>query len=126
MVIPVLKGIDIIEIQDDLKGSKFRGTAYIAEEDDVGSDCFYFEVLTPEYVRESFIENKILNGRATFIVQNFESDLVETEIRKILKDCIRPTWEEAVRAINRHLNWEYDNIQYFTEKEIVTKLDQKN
>ncbi|MEY9095867.1 MULTISPECIES: hypothetical protein [unclassified Paenibacillus] len=37
MVIPVLKGIDIIEIQDDLKGSKLRGTAYIAEEDDSGS-----------------------------------------------------------------------------------------
>ncbi|MFE6799856.1 Imm8 family immunity protein, partial [Paenibacillus chitinolyticus] len=120
MVIPVLKGIDFIEIQDDLKGPKFRGTAYIAEEDDVGSDCFYFEVLTPEYVRKSFVENKILNGRAAFIVQNFELDSVETEIRKILKDCSRPTWEEAARAINRYLNWEYDNIKYFTEEEIVT------
>ncbi|MEY9095866.1 hypothetical protein [Paenibacillus sp. RC84] len=51
---------------------------------------------------------------------------METEIRKILKDCIRPTWEEAVGAINRHLNWEYDNNQYLTDEEILAKQDQKN
>ncbi|MEC0333152.1 Imm8 family immunity protein [Paenibacillus macerans] len=123
MVIPVLKGIDIIEIQDGLKGSKYRGTAYIAEEDDIGSDCFHFMVLTSENVMESLSENKILNGRATFIIQDFELDLLETEIKEILKDCIRPTWEEAAKAINRHLKWEYDNIQFFTEKEILSKVD---
>ncbi|GAV15274.1 Imm8 family immunity protein [Paenibacillus sp. NAIST15-1] len=124
MVVPVLKGIDFIEIKDGLKGSKLRGTAYIAEEDDVGSDCFHFQVLTPEYVIKSLNENKMLNCRATFIVQNFELELLETEIKEILKDCIRPTWEEAAKAINRHLNWEYDNIQFYTEKDILSKLDE--
>lgn len=124
MVIPVLKGLDIIEIKDGLKGSKLRGTAYIAEEDDTGSDCFHFQVLTPEYVTKSLIENKMLNCRATFIVQNFELELLEIEIKEILKDCIRPTWEEAANAINRHLNWEYDNIQFYTEKDILSKLDE--
>lgn len=124
MVVPVLKGIDIIEIKDGLKGSKLRGTAYIAEEDDVGSDCFHFQVLTPEYVIKSLNENKMLNCRATFIVQNFELELLETEIKEILKDCIRPTWEEAAKAINRHLNWEYDNIQFYTEKDILSKIDE--
>jgi len=124
LVVPVLKGIDIIEIKDGLKGSKLRGTAYIAEEDDVGSDCFHFQVLTPEYVIKSLNENKMLNCRATFIVQNFELELLETEIKEILKDCIRPTWEEAAKAINRHLNWEYDNIQFYTEKDILSKIDE--
>lgn len=125
LVIPVLKGIDIIEIQDGLKGPKLRGTAYIAEEDDIGSDCFHFMVLTPEYVMRSLNEDKILNGRATFIIQNLDLDLLEKEIKVILKDCVRPTWEEAAKAINRHLNWEYDNMQFFTEKEILSKLDPK-
>jgi preprotein translocase subunit Sss1 len=124
LVIPVLKDIDIIEIKDGLKGSRLRGTAYIAEEDDIGSDCFHFQVLTPEYVLNSLNENKIINGRATFIIQNYSKELLETEIKKILHDCIRPTWDEVAKAINRHLNWEYDNIQFFTEKEIISKLDE--
>jgi preprotein translocase subunit Sss1 len=119
----VLKGIDFIEIKDGLNGSKLRGTAYIAEEDDIGSDCFHFQVLTPEYVMNNLNDNKIVNGRATFIIQNFSEVLLETEIKKILQDCIRPTWEEAAKAINRHLNWEYDNVQFFTETEILSKLD---
>lgn len=123
MVIPVLKAIDIIEIKDGLKGSRLRGTAYIAEEDDIGSDCFHFQVLTPEYLLKSLNENKVINGRATFIIQNYSEELLESEIIKILQDCIRPTWDEVAKAINRHLNWEYDNIQFFTEKEIISKLD---
>ncbi len=123
MIIPVLKGIDIIEIKDDLKGSRLRGTAYISEEDDIGSDCFYFQVLTPKYMLKSLNENKVINGRSTFIIQNYSEELLELEIKKILQDCIRPTWDEVAKAINRHLNWEYDNIQFFTEKEITSKLD---
>ncbi|WP_342549363.1 Imm8 family immunity protein [Paenibacillus sp. FSL P2-0089] len=118
MVTPVLKGIDMIENQYGLKG-----TAYIAEEDDMGSDCFHFQVLTPELVLNSLRENKILSGRGIFIVQDYSEELLVSEINKILQDCIRPTWDEAAIAINRYLNWEYDNIHYFTEREISSSFE---
>ncbi|MFC6651477.1 Imm8 family immunity protein [Paenibacillus rhizoplanae] len=100
-----------------------KGTAYIAEENDIGSDCFHFQVLTPEFVLNSLCENKILNGRGIFIVQNYSEELLVTEINKILQDCIRPTWDEAAIAINRYLSWEYDNIRYITEREILSSLE---
>lgn len=118
MVTPVLKGIDLIENQYGIKG-----TAYIAEENDIGSDCFHFQVLTPEFVLNSLCENKILNGRGIFIVQNYSEELLVSEINNILQDCIRPTWDEAAIAINRYLNWEYDNIHYFTERDIIEPWD---
>lgn len=118
VVTPVLKGIDLIENQYGIKG-----TAYIAEENDIGSDCFHFQVLTPEFVLNSLCENKILNGRGIFIVQNYSEELLVTEINKILQDCIRPTWDEAAIAINRYLSWEYDNIRYITEREILSSLE---
>jgi hypothetical protein len=47
---------------------------------------------------------------------------VENEINNILKECIRSTWDEVAIAINRHLEWEYDNIQYETLEESMERL----
>lgn len=70
--------------------------------------------MTPTRLVIILEEDKIIDGRATFIVNEFDLVLVEKEIDKILEDCIRPTWDEVAMAINRHLNWEHDNIQYET------------
>jgi len=126
MVIPVLKGIDFIGSTADLNNSKIRGTAYIAEEGDMGADCFHFQVISFEYLARLLSENNIFDGRATFIVEKFDVNLLEVEINNILKDCIRPTWDEVAKAVNRHLKWEYDNIKYMTSKEVLTKLDEDN
>lgn len=126
MVIPVLKSIDFIGNTDDLNKSKIRGTAYIAEENDTGADCFHFQVISLEYLTKLLSENDVFDGRATFIVGKFDETLLEIEIKKILQDCIRPTWDEAAKAVNRHLKWEYDNIKYMTSKEVLTKLDEEN
>jgi len=123
MVIPVLKGIDFIGNTDDLDNSKIRVTAYIAEENDTGADCFHFQVISSEYLANFLSENNIFDGRATFIVNKFDITQLELEINNILKDCIRPTWVEVAKAINRHLKWEYDNIKYMTSEEILTKID---
>lgn len=56
-------------------------------------------------------DQNVLNGRVTFIFQEFDVEMIKIEINNILKDCIRPTWEEAAYAINRHLKWEYDNLE---------------
>ncbi|MEF3311882.1 Imm8 family immunity protein [Paenibacillus sp. GYB004] len=124
MVIPVLKGIDYIGNTDDLDNSKIRVTAYISEENDIGADCFHFQVISSEYLAKFLSENNTFDGRATFIVNKFDITQLEIEINKILKDCIRPTWDEVAKAINRHLKWEYDNIKYMTSEEILTKIDQ--
>jgi len=126
MIIPVLKRILFRgepEIADDfvLPASADIGTA-----DSDGVEYFYFRIMTPKRLLAILEEDKILNGRATFIVNEFNSTLVEMEINKILEDCIRPTWDEVAKAINRHLNWEYDNIQYETIDEAMARLNKES
>ncbi|WP_221806179.1 Imm8 family immunity protein [Paenibacillus illinoisensis] len=124
LVIPVLKDIEVNEVSDGLKGFKLRCIAYIAEEEDIGSDCFHFQVLSPEYVISYLSKDQyVLNGRAKFILQEFDVEMIKLEINKILTDCIRPTWEEAAQAINRHLKWEYDNIKLLSENEVQSELN---
>ncbi|GMX64000.1 hypothetical protein Elgi_04520 [Paenibacillus elgii] len=123
MVIPVLKGIDIVRKPEDLTNFNVRATAYISEENDKGADCFHFQVISSGYLAKLLSENNILDGRATFIVNEFDVTLLEIEINKILKDCVRSTWDEVAKAINRHLQWEYDSIKYMTSKEILTKIN---
>ncbi|MGJ0440102.1 immunity 8 family protein [Paenibacillus polysaccharolyticus] len=121
MVTPVLKDLEIIDVSDGLKGTKLRCTAYIAEEDDLGSDCFYFQVVTSDYIINYLEKNQnILNCRATFVVQQFDLNVLKMEINYILRDCIRTTWGETAQAINRFLKWEYDNVELISETEIIS------
>ncbi|MNY72086.1 hypothetical protein D3C86_2105680 [compost metagenome] len=82
--------------------------------------------MTPKRLQTILEEDKVLDGRATFIINKFDLTLVEEEINKILEDCIRPTWDEVAKAINRHLNWEYDNVHYETHEEAMRRLEENN
>ncbi|MFS0837434.1 Imm8 family immunity protein [Paenibacillus sp. 1P03SA] len=99
--------------------------ADIGPSDVDGVDYFYFRIMTPKRMLSILNEDKIMDGRAIFIVKDFNLSLVEKEIKTILKDCIRPTWDEVAKAINRHLDWEYDNIQYETLEEAMERLNKK-
>lgn len=119
---PVLKGLDFMGNPTHSDDFVIGATAYIGFEDSEGSDLFYFRVMTPKRLLVILKEEKILDGRATLIIDEFYESLVEKEINKILEDCVRSSWDEVAKAINRHLNWEYDNIQYETRDEAMAKL----
>ncbi|ASA19815.1 Imm8 family immunity protein [Paenibacillus donghaensis] len=123
MIIPKLKGIDFVGNPEKQTNFNVRATAYISEENDKGADCFHFQVISLEFLARFLSENNVFDGRATFNVSEFDLDLLELEINKILKDCIRPTWDEVAKAINRYLRWEYDNIQYFSSEEVQRRVD---
>ncbi|MFF2889044.1 Imm8 family immunity protein [Paenibacillus sp. NPDC057967] len=126
MVIPQLKRILVSNEPQSEDDFLIPAIADIGPTDAEGVDYFYFRIMTPKRVLSILEEDKILDGRAIFIINNFDISLVEAEINKILEDCIRPTWDEVAKAINRHLNWEYDNIQYETLEEAMTKLNKGN
>jgi hypothetical protein len=102
--------------------------AYIGVKDEGGVEYFYFRIVTPKRLSKLISEKKIIDGRATFIVDESDFELnfslVEKQINDILKDSIRPTWDETAKAINRFLKWEYDNIQYETFDELQKRLFQ--
>lgn len=125
MIVPVLKRILFRSEPEIAEDFVLPASADIGTADSEGVEYFYFRIITPKRLLAILEEDKILDGRATFIVDEFDPALVEMEINKILKDCIRPTWDEVAQAINRHLNWEYDNIQYETLDEAMDRLNKK-
>lgn len=126
MEIPVLKTIDIIHMPEIMDDFIIGATAYIGEQNSKGVDYFYFEITTPKRLVKLLEEKTIVNCRNIFVVKEFNLKIIEDEIRKILQECIRPTWTEVVQAINRYLSWEYDNIQYTSideAKKIISDIE---
>ncbi|MNW50459.1 hypothetical protein D3C74_279120 [compost metagenome] len=123
MIVPVLKRILLRGEPENKDDFVLAASADIGTNGSQGVDYFYFRIMTPKRLLTILDKDKILDGRATFIVKEFDLAIVEKEINKILEDCIRPTWDEVAKAINRHLNWEYDNIQYETIDEAMARLD---
>jgi hypothetical protein len=125
LIVPVLKDIEILDTLTYQNGLGYMATAYISVENDLGADCFHFRVMTLNDLTQIIKVKRIFYGRATIFVDELNLDLVRKEIELILKDCIRTTWEEVARAINRNLSWEFDNVQYETLDETLKRLNLK-
>jgi hypothetical protein len=126
LVVPQLRRILISNEPQSDDDFVVPAIADIGPKDVVGVDYFYFRIMSPKRMFSILNENKVMDGRAIFLVKEFDIDLVEREINKLLEDCIRPSWDEVAIAINRYLNWEYDNIQYETLEEAMERLKKKN
>lgn len=122
MIVPVLKRILVRGEPDNKDDFVLAASADIGTNDSPGVDYFYFRIMTTKRLQCMIDEDLIIDGRATFIVKEFDLSIVEKEINKILNDCIRPTWDDVTKAINRHLSWEYDNIHYETFDEAMARL----
>jgi hypothetical protein len=106
----VLKGNAPEEIDDFV----IAADADIGEKGFEGVDYFHFRIVTPKRLKKWLEEDNIVNGRATFIVNEptMEENLkiVEKEINSILKKCDKPSFKDAISAINLYLEWEYSEF----------------
>lgn len=112
MIVPVLKLMLVHGEPEQKDDFLFAVSVDIGVEGEVGVEYFYCRIMTPKRMLKLLEEDHLVYGRATFIVETFDLTLVESEINQMLKNCIRPTWDEATKAINRYLDWEYDDSQY--------------
>jgi hypothetical protein len=130
MLEPVLKNIVLRGEPENISDFVIGANADIGIDGHDGVEYFYFRMITPKRIIKFLNEDKIVDGRATFIVNELDMEsnikLVESYINKILEDCVRESWIEVAKAINRYLEWEYDNIQYETLEEGYVKINEKN
>jgi hypothetical protein len=126
MIIPEIKSIFINGTPDLIDDFVIGGSVNIGIKGSDGADYFYFRIMTPKRVLAMLNEKRVLNGRGVFIVNESQMELnvklVESEICKVLENCVRMTWDEVANAINRYLKWEYDNAQYETLGELRERL----
>lgn len=123
MVIPQLRRILVSNEPHSENDFVVPAIADIGPLGSEGVDYFYFRIMSPNKLISILNEDKVMDGKAVFFVDKFNLELIEIEIKNILNECIRPTWDEVANAINRHLNWEYDNVHYETHEEAMKRLD---
>lgn len=110
MLVPYLENIDDIEEPNNIENFVMGLVAYIGVKGEIGSDCFYFRIVTPKRL-EILYNNADPIVRSLFIVngttmqENIE--YVTKEVNRLLLQCARETWEETALAINYYLDWEY-------------------
>lgn len=119
MIRPILKNISCFEDINNIYDFCLYMEADIGEKECDGwdgADTFHFYMVTPRWLEKNLTEEKIIVEKGYFVVNEsqlqFDIELVEREIKKILRRCVRETWEEAALAINEYLNWEYYDPNY--------------
>ena len=132
MIQPVLKNVVLDWEPDAIDDFVIPAEADIGIEGEKGIEFFDFTIITPKRLKKILEENRVIDGRAIFIVNEptmeANLELVKRKINEILQDCVRETWDEVAKAINRHLQWEYDNcdnIQYTPLEEALKRLKEE-
>jgi len=121
LIRPVLRDISLVGAKDYI--NEFRDDSFsiddfimaavadISDKDSPGADCFYFRILTPKRLNMLLTIDKILFGRAVYVVNEKDMlsniNLFKENINSFLPSCARETWEEVALAINCYLEWEY-------------------
>ncbi len=73
-----------------------------------GTNLFYATIATPEALKARRKAGGSVDD-GIIVIHDFDSLLCE--IRGILDDCSRKTWEESCIALRRHFQWEYEDYQ---------------
>ncbi|MEH7651682.1 Imm8 family immunity protein [Bacillus safensis] len=82
----------------------------IGPKDGEGSETFSLTVCSPKRLEKILKErpNEVEIGRGLLIMIDFNVDIIEYTIDKIIENCKRPTWGAVSQALSSYFYGEYD------------------
>ena len=114
-----LKQLRSLELEDSLInywpedplnfGSWVR--AMIGPSDQVGAEFFDILVCTPSWLQGELATNKILSGRGTIILSEYDYDEIVHYLEKQISLCHDNDWSKAALKLSRISFWEYEDYQ---------------
>lgn len=110
MIKPELKSINVTvedwgESEQDFWNVVELGIGPLGE---IGSELFTVNVASTKRIQKSIESNGIEIGRGLLIMDDFNINLVERTMERLLRSCERPSWNEVVLALCRYAFWEYE------------------
>ncbi|VEI58516.1 Uncharacterised protein [Pasteurella multocida] len=104
--------IDKNDAQLRMLSSPYRLTLClsIGENEKIGSDYFYVDVINVAYVKLS----KCTIGSKCFIFTDDVDDIddIEYEIKMFVNSIYGNSWEDILVQLRRYFDWEYENHQF--------------
>lgn len=114
-----LKQLRSLELEDSLInywpedplnfGSWVR--AMIGPSDQVGAEFFDILVCTPSWLQGELAINKVLSGRGTIILSEYDYDEIVHYLEKQIALCHDNDWSKAALKLSRISFWEYEDYQ---------------
>lgn len=80
----------------------------IGEKDVVGSDYFYVDIYSVNYIREK----RILLGSKSIISSLDDFDELQKEIENIIFSIDGETWNDILKKLRELFRWEYEDHQF--------------
>lgn len=78
---------------------------------DEKSSIFSFCVCTPKWILHNFEDKKFFWGEAMMIIEEFNHEIIEKEIKSTLLFCSRNNWETSLLYLLRFFTWEFEEFQ---------------
>ena len=122
MIVPVLKYLDLEPIENN-EDFSIAGCAYIGTNDEKEVNVFHFKVISHNRLSAVLDENDCFDARATFIVQAFDHTVFKNIMTGILEECLRSTWDEVVKAIERFFERNQENKQMMPFDEVIPNVE---
>lgn len=85
--------------------------AMIGPREQNGAESFDLLVCTPSWLQNELIVNKILSGKGTIIVSEYDYDELITYLKMQIASCDDKDWPKAALKLSRIGFWEYENYQ---------------
>jgi Immunity protein 8 len=97
-------------------------TLTISMAGETGTSLFYTRIATPEALKAMAPERPVVMfSRAVMIVSEFDWQVIQAELKAILKVCEAPTWSEATERLLRYFSWEYENMPGAAQGTVVAR-----
>jgi len=114
-----LKSLRSLEIEDDLIyywpndplnfGSWIR--AIIGPADQEGAEFFDILICTPLWLQKELLTNKVISGKGTFILSEFDYDEIVNYLNRQITACQSNNWSDASIRLSRIGFWEFEDYQ---------------
>lgn len=85
--------------------------AMIGPSDQHGAESFDLLVCTPIWLQNELATNKILSGKGTVIVGEYDYDEIVTYLKMQIASCHDNDWSKAALKLSRIAFWEYEDYQ---------------
>ena len=76
-----------------------------------GEESFDLYVCTPAWIAEKCERDGFVNGRHLLIVRDYDPDLIESLITKLVESCQGNSWEDVAEKVGRIGYWEFEDYR---------------
>ncbi|MEM6454257.1 MAG: Imm8 family immunity protein [Acidobacteriota bacterium] len=100
---------------DDPYNCSILVSAAIGATSSSGTNLFYFQFVTPQFLLNTLEEDAFQLGRGLIIVPILYENAVEKALERVMTICKGKSWDEVTQKLARYGRWEYEDAEFLLD-----------